>query len=57
MINKDTEKKRHIDRRQFIIKTAISVCGLSAACGTYKAAFSSNNQLDEPYPHSTQAVL
>jgi hypothetical protein len=42
MSNDLVKRKNNINRRQFIIKSAIGVCGLSVACGTAKVAFSSN---------------
>ena len=40
--------KKMINRRQFMVKSAIGVCGLGAACGTCGIAFSSSRKPSAP---------
>jgi hypothetical protein len=49
MSKKYIKKNADLNRRQFIVKSAIGVCGLSAAYGTCKVAFSSNHPFNESF--------
>jgi hypothetical protein len=55
MPENNAKKKSDINRRQFIIKSAIGVCGLTAAYGTYNIAFSSTSKMPMSWPEALNA--
>jgi gluconate 2-dehydrogenase gamma chain len=57
MPNKQLKGKYRIDRRQFIIKSAIGVCGFSATFGMYNVALSSSPKMYGSYKDANREAV